>query len=266
MHHSIKASHQIRIIIVYSLLMIHFSALAQSADRDGITDLMRAARDGEERAFSSVIKKEKNINAQDAWGWTALTYAVVRGSESMTSALISRQADLNVLDEEGRSPLLHAINYDRDPIARLLIAHGANPNVRDISGITIIGLAWANAKDDIVDLLEKAGADKLRFEDKRADIYSPYKRKLLTRKLLSIPKVFQDLSFPLPQEKQKIIMRLLVRSDGTVKKVRVLRGLPMGLTERAIKNAYSWQYQVDDTNPSANDQWIPFEAERQTYP
>ena len=62
-------------------------------------------------------------------------------------------------------------------------------------------------------------------------------------------------------------MRLLVRQDGSVKKVRVLIGLPNGLTEAAVKNAYSLLFQrAPAINSISGEAWTPYEATIQNSP
>jgi hypothetical protein len=227
--------------IVFALPFGSVNALAQSrSNEDRITPLMRAARDGEEAAFAKALKRTPDVNAQDVYGWTALTYAVVRGEEDMATSLLSKRADVNVMDEDGRSPLMHAVDYKRGSIVKLLIERHADVNCRDKKGATAIGLAWAKAYDDIVELLKRAGADELKPEDKRAELYSGVPA--------YSPSLLQDSMMPaktlplLGRGNYHFKMLVLVGADGAVQKIRVLIGLPDGFTDKIVANEYKSRY------------------------
>jgi ankyrin repeat protein len=196
----------------------------------GITSLMRAARDGETEVFKKALKWTSDINDKDEYGWTALTYATVHGDQRMVKSLLSRHADVNIVDEDGRSILMHAIDYNYNSLAELLIKNKADLNQRDKKGATALGLAWAKSNDKMVALLEKAGATKLTVEDKRAEIYSdpPLFNGPI---LLNAPTSMSPMALPvLYSGTRRLKMRVLVGADGNVRKVRVLIGMPNGIT------------------------------------
>lgn len=245
---------QIFSIILYCLISSAICALAQPGLDDGVTPLMSAARDNEPGAFNRALKKSSEINAQDAYGWTALTYATVRGDKQMTKKLLSKRANPDIADEDGRSILMNAVDYGRDDIVKLLIEYKADLNHRDKKGATAMGLAWAKSKDKIVALLEKAGAAELKTEDKRADIYSslpPYNGPFL----LNFRDTMGSLLPFVASGSSEIKMRVLVGVDGSVRKVRVLIGLPNGGTASAVKDAYNSHYQPATKNVRPIEVW-----------
>ena len=209
--------------------------------------------DAEAGAFNRALKNRPDINLQDAYGWTALTYASVRGDKQMTKKLLSKGASPNIVDENRRSILMHAVDYDREDIVTLLIKYKADLDQRDDKGATAIGLAWAKARDRIVTLLEKAGAAPLRPEDKRADIYGslpPHNGPFLLN-----PRPMGALLPTVSSGVYELKMRVLVGVDGTVRKVRVLIGLPNGGTAAAVQYAFTSRYQPATKNGLPIEVW-----------
>jgi ankyrin repeat protein len=256
MHRKTSAIQFIVLPAVFVLFFCSSSLTAQSrfdAD-DGITTLMRAARDGDDKAFNKALRRRPNVDVQDVYGWTALTYAVVRDEEEMAESLLAAGADANIVDEDARSILMHAIDYHRESIVKLLIAHNADVHCRDKSGATAMGLAWTRAYDGIVELLKAAGAAELSLEEKRADIYSGIPS-------FNGPFVLQDAMMPakwlpsLGYGRYRMKMRVLVGADGAVQKIRVLIGLPNGYTDKIVESEYKSRYQPAIKNGQTIAAW-----------
>jgi TonB family protein len=60
--------------------------------------------------------------------------------------------------------------------------------------------------------------------------------------------------------KGNVVMRVLVGADGTVKDVRIVRGLPDGLNEEAIKSMYKARFKPATRNGQPIEFWITTEA------
>jgi ankyrin repeat protein len=245
--------------ILYCFLLGSPYIYAQKPYPDGITDLMRAARDGESRDFKSALKKNPDIDAQDVYGWTALIYAVARGDEGMAKKLISKNANVNIADGDGRTALIHAVYYERDKIVKLLIKKGAALDIRDNNGSRALGWAWAKGKEKIFDILQKAGASPLALNDKRADLYnefSPCSPEILNREQSF--RMLLDI-LPVPRlEGMQLKMRVLVGADGSIRKVRVLIGQPDGITEAAVKAAYQLKFRAATENSRPVESWYDY--------
>lgn len=241
------------------LLLLSSCIPIVAADDDGVTKLMKAARDGEKKPFGKELKKaikKKSIDARDAYGWTALTYAVVRGDEKMSKDLVANGVDLNVIDEDGRSLLLHAIKYDHESIARLLIEKGALLDRRDHKGVRAIGLAWTRAKDGIVALLERSGVPPPTLDDKRMELYNPIPNAQGPR-ILRVP-AFPRLVGLLPPGDSQLDALLLIGADGRVKKVRLLTGLPNGASRCFMEEIKELECQPAIRDGKPVDAWMPF--------
>lgn len=139
------------------------SVNAQARDQDGITDLMRAIRDGKRSAFKSLVRGSPDINAQDIYGWTAFTYAAVRADIEAEKILLRKGADPNGQDTDGCTPLMAEMIYGRayvtDTAVKFLIDSGADPNRSNKNGSTPLLAAVSHGLDSAVKVLLRAGAD-----------------------------------------------------------------------------------------------------------
>src|SRR5262249_52744874 len=76
-------------------------------DEDGVTPLMQAARDGERWKLDQLFGSA-DLNARDAYGWTALMYSTKKGDLSILTSLLAKGANPNVKDETGNTALMFA--------------------------------------------------------------------------------------------------------------------------------------------------------------
>ena len=212
-----------------------FSATPAQDEAD-ITALMRAARDGETQDIETLLKHGVEVNAMDKTGWTALIYASARGDSKSVKLLLKANADANAKDEGGYTALMAAAQYGRDPIVRLLLSGGADVNAVTKDGRTAIGLAAKSRRSQIGEMLKKAGAQEPPAMPDSSGSLSD--KSLATQPVL--------LNKPSPSYTQKardgkvegvVHLRVLIAADGTVKKARVVIGLPSGLSYQAIEAA-----------------------------
>jgi len=255
-----KMPAMIACLVILPGFLQHISgSYAQLQNDDGITDLMRAARDGEGGDFRSALKRATNVNARDVYGWTALMYAAAQGDEGMVKKLLSKNADVNISDEDGRTALMHAVNYSRDDVAKRLVKAGADLDHRDNKGARALGVAWAKGDDKVFELLQKAGASPLDTGDRRADLYR--ENYVNSPVLLNQAEGFQLLRDLLPHpsyEAMQLKMRALVGSNGRVKKVRVLVGMPDGITEAATKVVFGLRFRPAARNGQYIEAWYDY--------
>jgi TonB family protein len=212
-----------------------FSAMPAQDDAD-ITALMRAARDGETNDIETLLKHGVDVNAMDNSGWTALAYASARGDSKSVKLLLKAKADVNAKAEAGSTALMAAAQYGHVSIVKLLLSSGADVNAVSKDGRTAIGLALSSRHSEISEILKKAGA-----QEPPAKSDSPGS---LSDKFPATQPVL--LNKPTPSYTQKardgrvegvVHLRVLIAADGTVKKARVVIGLPCGLSYQAIEAA-----------------------------
>src|SRR5574344_548315 len=101
---------------------------ANTADRNGVTPLMKALKDGNDWEADALLYSGANVNVKDNDGWTPLMYAVrYQNSEKLVSMLIGKGAEIRVSNTFGASPLILAAQYSENPavLSHLLAAYSA---------------------------------------------------------------------------------------------------------------------------------------------
>lgn len=226
-------------------------------DETGLTALMKAAQDGEDKELKSLIESGANLNDVDRYGWTALNYALAAQDSSKVRLLVNSGADVNTKDRRGITPLMWAALSGRTEMVKLLLSKGAELNAESRNGATALSFAAAKGHDGAAKFLKKAGAtgkeigkddvpDGLMPVDKGPKILNP-----------------RDGIPGYPEEARRsgiqgvVRMRVLFGLDGSVKKIKVIRGLSHGLTEEAVRSTFRLK-----ANPAINDgqpieYWIP---------
>jgi ankyrin repeat protein len=133
---------------------------AQTGDKADA--LSEAARKGDAAAVKKLLDDGVDVNTKFRYNRTSLSFAADRGHVDVVKVLIDRGADPNIKDTfYGATPLAWAVSpaMDRTPkhteVVRLLLAHGGIP-ADTLSDA--LAAATRNKLDDVVALLEKAGA------------------------------------------------------------------------------------------------------------
>jgi uncharacterized protein len=136
------------------------SSAVQTSDKADA--LSQAARKGDAAAVKKLLDEGVDVNTKFRYDRTALSFAADRGHVDVVKLLIDRGADPNIKDTfYGATPLSWAVSpaMDRAPhhteVVRLLLAHGGIP-ADALSDA--LAAATRNKLDDVVALLEKAGA------------------------------------------------------------------------------------------------------------
>jgi ankyrin repeat protein len=160
-------------------MLLDKGAKVNVADRNGVTPLMVSAELGM-GGFSLLLEHGAKVNVADSNGKTPLMYAMNNRGYGTVSALLEHGAKINARDKEGETALMYAIRAaQHDPIRligddqkkkelesqeryveliKLLIDKGADVNARDSSGETALAFAQRMKRQEIVELLRKAGA------------------------------------------------------------------------------------------------------------
>jgi TonB family protein len=212
-----------------------FSATPAQDEAD-ITALMRAARDGETKDIETLLKHGVEVNAMDKSGWTALTYASARGDSKSVKLLLKANADANAKEEGGYTALMAAVEYGHDSIVKLLLSSGADVNVVTKDGRTALGLAAKSRRSEISEILKNAGAQEPPARPK-PPIPLPVKSAGTGPVLLNSPMPSYTSKARDAKVQGVVHLRVLIGADGTVKRARVLIGLPSGLSYQAIEAA-----------------------------
>lgn len=134
-----------------------------------------------------------------------------------------------------------AVEYEHDSIVKLLLSSGADVNAITNGGRTALGIALKSGSSQISKILKKAGAQEPPAKPESSglpDSPDSFVGARATQPVL--------LNSPAPSYTQTardrkvqgvVHSRVLIGADGTVKKVRVMTGLPGGLSYQAIEAA-----------------------------
>lgn len=132
--------------------------------RPGFTALMLAADEGHVEIVKLLIKAHADVNAEivtlHIGEFTTLNYGISSGNLEVVNALIEAGAELNPKHFMGLSPFCLALQFSKDiTFIKALLAKGADVNLRGGNGVTPIMVAASASPPEVVQLLIEAGAD-----------------------------------------------------------------------------------------------------------
>lgn len=231
----------------------------QTRDEEGVTALMRAARDGERENVMSLLERSVDINAADGFGWTALHYAAANGDIRTVKALLSKGADINAIDQSGETTLMSAVAYRNLPVVKLLIEKGAHVNQLTQDGRNALTIALRKENKKIVEILKQAGSVEQPSQS------TPTAGSVSSTETRPIP-----LNFPAPRYTERarqeriqgaVGLRILIGADGTVKRCRILKGLQYGLSYQAMDAVYPMIFKPATKNGQPVEYWQAVDVE-----
>jgi len=130
--------------------------------RSGETALMLAARHNGPAAVTVLLAAGADVNLQDEFSrQSALAKSAEEGHADITAILIAAGARPNQVDTYGATPLMKAVAEDHPDTVRVLLEAGADVSViHPISSRSVLDTAYLVKNQDIIALLESAGARK----------------------------------------------------------------------------------------------------------
>lgn len=142
-------------------------ALPDIADENGVTPLMRAARDNDSSAIAEMVAEGHDVNATDDAGNSPLIYAARNGAEEAALMLMFHKADLAAVNPKGQTALIIAVRGGMQGVVERWAVMGAPMDAQEKeSGQTAVMAAaavndvWAACR------LVEAGADFEKIADK----------------------------------------------------------------------------------------------------
>ena len=131
-----------------------------------------------------------------------------------------------------------------------------------------VGSPVLNKRGEVIGLLTSVEEEtKVILATRRSELFALLTGREAPLRIDIIKPV--SLTFPKPHYTEKarnnkvsgtVAMRVLVGADGTVKQVEVIRGLPDGLTEEAVKSMRQTKFKPATKNGQPVDYWITTEA------
>jgi TonB family protein len=250
------------------LKAICFNCIEQQADvnaRDetGLTALMQAAQDGDIKELKALLEMGADVKLTEQYGWTALTYSIAKRDSliakqdsSKVKLLLDNGADVNAKDRRGITPLMWASLAGKSEIVKLLLLKGAEVNAAAKNGATALSFALAKGHDDVAQLLKKAGGVGPQADADVPQSFAPIDQvpKLIYPKNAEM--VYIEAA-RLRRIQGSVRLRILFGTDGAIKRVKVISGLPYGLTEEVLRTALRIT-----ASPAMNDgrpieYWVP---------
>jgi ankyrin repeat protein len=121
------------------------------------------------------LKKTKNINAKDSYGWNFLMWASRTGDFDIVKLLLDRGATIDDKDNSGSTSLMFASYSGHFDIVQLLLERGANVNLTNNIGETALHNACKKQSNiPIITELLKYGADPNitnKYKQKPIDVF-----------------------------------------------------------------------------------------------
>jgi len=140
--------------------LIRYAADAGEVGDGKTTPAMLAAYTGDAAAVRGLVAEGADLDAQDAYGWTALRYAVRANHEDCVSTIIELGANIDLASASGRTPLMSAAGNGLSHMIRLLIKSGADRTLKNTAGQTAYDISLRGGSTGCT-----ACREMLAFED-----------------------------------------------------------------------------------------------------
>eukprot|EP00286_Rhodomonas_abbreviata_P019170 CAMPEP_0181314744 /NCGR_PEP_ID=MMETSP1101-20121128/14985_1 /TAXON_ID=46948 /ORGANISM="Rhodomonas abbreviata, Strain Caron Lab Isolate" /LENGTH=451 /DNA_ID=CAMNT_0023421865 /DNA_START=38 /DNA_END=1394 /DNA_ORIENTATION=+ len=127
--------------------------MANSVDKYGNSELMRAAAKGDEAALKRLLASDPNLDLQNKDGDTALMVAVDKGQKGAVQHIIHAKCSLNIQNKFGDTALIKAAWVGHKGIIKLLVDADADTNIKNKDGQTALMVAAQRNLEDPVNAL-----------------------------------------------------------------------------------------------------------------
>ncbi|HSF18322.1 MAG TPA: TonB family protein [Vicinamibacteria bacterium] len=212
--------------------------------------LRREVRDGRYDAAERLLENPAvDPNAADEDGFTPLMYAARSNRPELVNLLTRAGAALNLQNNEGETALIVAVRRGRVDAARLLLMAGSDESVVDKRGRT--ALDWAEQQNrlylaQIIRIASEPSNARVRVAEqplaaKAGSLVPP-------RVVHETPPLYTESAFDRGIE-GRVVLKVIVRKDGTVGPIRIHQSLEPGLDAAAVEAVRTWSFEparIDD--------------------
>lgn len=146
-------------LAVFTAVMFLAIGLTIARAEYSVTDLVDAAKRGDDHAVHKLIESGAMLDQRGPMGYTALRWAAIRGHWRIFAELIDAGAPVNSVGSDGGTPLHGACHHDQPDAVRLLLEAGADITVQNRWGRTPLHVAARCGCLAVAELLLDAGAD-----------------------------------------------------------------------------------------------------------
>ena len=223
---------------------VSVSVLLTAAVQDLDERLHRGIRNGD---FSNVERLladlTVNIDGYDRSGWTPLMYAARDDGPELVTLLVRAGANLDLQNTDGETALIVAVKRGRVGGARRLLMAGAELDLLDRDGRTALDWAVNRRRTYLAQIIRIASQPSV------ARVIVTEKPRLLGSEYMDPPKVINEVP-PLYTESAfkrgvegRVVLKVIVRKDGTVGPIRVHESLEVRLDSAAIEAIRLWTFE-----------------------
>ncbi|MBL1276335.1 MAG: ankyrin repeat domain-containing protein [Ectothiorhodospiraceae bacterium] len=180
---------------------------ARPGPAGGVSDLMRAASQGEKVKVQQLIRTGAAVDEADNFNATALHYALESQHGAIANILITSGISVNSVDRDGRTPLLLAVKNGSSDVVAVLLQSGAKVNVEDRYQNTPFLMAVRYGYQRIVALLLSADVN----ESINKALYEVFSSPASAEDLVDVQRLILDSSLVLKRD-EKDLEILLVKA------------------------------------------------------
>ena len=223
------------------LLFVGFARLGQGQDLD--ETLRKEVRDGHYEESQLLLGNPAlDPDAADRDGYTALMYAARGNKPELVTLLTKALVNLNLQNNGGETALIIAVKRGRVDAARLMLMAGADTTVLDRRERT--ALDWARERDRTY----LAQIILIASRPNEARVFLTERPVTLETELLIPPELIEDTP-PLYTESAfnrgvegRVILRIIIRKDGSIGAIRLHQRLDNGLDGAALSAVRTWKF------------------------